>query len=228
MDINKAFHQIPCANEDTIEKTAFVIPGGLFEWMVMPMGVSNGPTVQQALMHRVFGDMIGQGMDVFNDDIIIYSKGEDEHLERLQQVLQRLREYNLILKGTKCHFAQRELPFLGFIMGADGIKADPTKIDAINNMADPYDIKSLQMVLGMFQFYARFINNYADLCKPLTRLLKKERIWTWTEIEQDAFDNMKQAFTEPLLSVPPDYSRRFYVYTVMPVIMRRRRIRNDG
>ncbi len=58
-------------------------------------------------------------------------------------------------------------------MGADGIKADPTKIDAINNMAAPYDLKSLQMVLGTFQFYARFINNYADLCKPLTRLLKR-------------------------------------------------------
>src|SRR6266481_5418620 len=202
MDINKAFHQIPCADESTIEKTAFVTPDGLYEWTVMPMGVANGPAVQQSLMHKVFGDLIGYGMDVFIDDIIVYSKNDLDHNNMIKTILQRLREYNIILKGSKSYFAQAELAFLGFIMGEEGIKPDLTKIDAITTMAAPFDIRSLQMVLGTFQFYARFIKDYATACKPLTTLLKKGIDWKWGTTEQEAFDQIKEAFKDPLLLVP--------------------------
>src|SRR6266404_4291538 len=132
MDIHSAFHQIPCSDEATIEKTAFVTPDGLYEWLVMPMGVSNGPAYQQALMHRIFGDMIGQGVHVFIDDIIIYAKTAQQHNAILRRVLDRLRLYGLTLKGSKCFFGQSEINYLGFIIGSDGIKPDPVKCDAIN------------------------------------------------------------------------------------------------
>src|SRR5882762_2814864 len=80
-------------------------------------------------------------------------------------------------------------------------------------MASPYDIKSLQMVLGTFQFYARFIQDYATLTKPLTQLLRKEIAWNWGETQQQAFEQLKQAFTDPLLLVPPNYDKQFYVFT---------------
>jgi len=194
MDIHSAFHQIPCSDEATIEKTAFVTPDGLYEWLSMPMGVSNGPAYQQALMHKIFGDLIGQGVHVFIDDIIVYAKTAAEHNRILKMVFERLRTHGLTLKGSKCHFGQNEINYLGFIIGSDGIKPDPSKCDAINSLAAPYDVKSLQSVLGTFQFYARFVKDFARITKPLTKLLKKYVDWKWGNEEQEAFDEIKKVF----------------------------------
>src|SRR6266404_7763913 len=161
--------------------TAFKTSEGLYEYLCMPMGITNGPAYQQ--------------------------------IRLMEEVLKRLREHGLTLKGSKCHMAYDEIVFLGFVVGHEGIKTDPAKIEAIIKLARPYNVKTLQQVLGTFNFYSRFVKNYADIIKPLTMLLKHDVKFTWGYEQQNAFDEVKSIFQDPCLLVAPDYSRSFYVFS---------------
>ena len=127
MDLKSAYHQIPVHPAD-IEKTGFTFHRGLFEFTRMPFGLANAPASLQRIMDYIFGDMLGNSIMIYLDDIVVFSKSEEEHVIALKEVFTRLRKYGLRLKASKCCFGQKQVKLLGFIISEKGQAADPVLI----------------------------------------------------------------------------------------------------
>jgi hypothetical protein len=148
LDLKTGFHQIRLRPED-IEKTAFNTKYGQFEYLVMPMGLCNAPATFQTLMNNIFYDCIDDFLVVYMDDLLIFSKNEEDHMRHVEMVLQRLREHKLYVSPKKCVFMSTEIEFLGFIVGKDGLRVDPKKIEVIENWPRPTRITEGPSFLGL-------------------------------------------------------------------------------
>ena len=132
---------------------------------------------------------------IYLDDILIYSDNMDDHKKHVKEVLRRLRENQLYTSPTKYVFHQDRIKFLGFVLEADGLRIDKSKIQTIQEWPTLCWVKDIQSFLGFTNFYRCFINNYAEVTSPLTYLTWKNEPWTWTTDCQVVFDNLKEAFT---------------------------------
>ena len=130
IDLRSGFYQLPIKEVD-VPKTAFLTRYGHYEFLVMPFGLTNAPAAFMDLMNRVFRPYLDQFVVVFIDDILVYSKNEQEHTQHLHTVLQTLREHRLYAKLSKCDFWLKEISFLGHIISSEGIRVDPRKVEAI-------------------------------------------------------------------------------------------------
>jgi hypothetical protein len=130
VDLYSGYHQIKIRPED-IPRTAFSTRYGLYEYLVMSFGLTNAPTHFMHLMNSVFMPELDKFVMVFIDDILIYSKSEEEHAQHLQVILQRLRDYQLYAKFSKCAFWLKEVPFLRHVISAEGITVDPSKVQEV-------------------------------------------------------------------------------------------------
>ncbi|KAG1042636.1 hypothetical protein G6F43_011847 [Rhizopus delemar] len=140
---------------------------------------------------------------VYLDDVLVFSKTEEQHAEDVKLMLQRLDEYNLKISKKKCQFFQREVKFLGFLVSGEGIRSDPEKIKAIKDWPIPTSVKQLMQFLGFCAFHHRFIKNLYGVAKLLYYLLKKEEVLKWSEEANRAFENLKkQIMTLPTLAYP--------------------------
>ena len=159
--------------EQDISKTAFGTPEGHYEFLVMPFGLTNAPAVFMDLMHRVFREFLDKFVNVFIDDILVYSKNEEEHQEHLGIVLQTLRDHQLYAKFSKCDFWRREVKFLGHVVTTEGINVDPVKVEAVVNWQRPKCIFDIRSFLGLAGYYRRFIKGFSSIALSLTRLTRK-------------------------------------------------------
>ena len=195
LDLASGYWQIKVRKEDQ-EKTAFITKFGTFEFKVMPFGLCNAPATFQRTMDKVLEGIKEKFVLVYLDDVIIYSKTFTEHIQHLIEVLDRIRRANLRLKAEKCYFAATELQFLGHVVGKEGVKPDPEKVDKMVNYPEPRNIRELRGVLGLFSYYRRFIKDFAQLADPLYKLLKKDVVYEWTELQQKAFENLREKLTQ--------------------------------
>ncbi|CAJ0922866.1 unnamed protein product [Ranitomeya imitator] len=154
-------------------KTAFNTPEGHFEYLVMPFGLANAPSVFQSFMHDIFREYLDKFLIVYLDDILIFSDDWESHVKQVRMVFQVLRANSLFVKGSKCLFGVQKVSFLGFIFTPSTIEMDPVKVQAIQDWIQPTSLKSLQKFLGFANFYRRFICNFSSIAKPLTDLTKK-------------------------------------------------------
>lgn len=173
LDLASGFHQIPMNAKD-IEKTAFSINNGKYEFVRLPFGLKNAPSIFQRVMDDVLRDYIGKICYVYIDDIIIFGKTIEEHLSNLETILHVLRNANFRIQPDKSEFIKTEVEFLGFIVSENGLKPNPKKVEAIQKYPEPTNLKELRMFLGLSGYYRRFIKDYAKLAKPLTNLLRGE------------------------------------------------------
>lgn len=194
-------------------KTAFRTRYGLFEYLVMPFGLTNAPASFQQLMNEVLREYLDISVIVYLDDILIYSKTREEHIEHIQQVLERLRKHRLWAKAEKCRFFQSSVDFLGYIVSQDGVSMDPAKVKAILEWQAPKSVKDIQVFLGFANFYRRFIKKYSKLTAPLTRLLRKDVKFEWSESAQKSFEALKEAFTTAPVLTHFDPSRPIVLET---------------
>ena len=203
------------AVEDTDkEKTAFSTPGGHFEFNVMPFGLTNAPATFQRLMECVLAGLTGEECLIYLDDIIVFSSSFKEHLLRLTKVLQALQKAGLQLKPTRCHFAHKEVRYLGHIVSEQGIKPDADKLKAVSNYPAPKNSKELKQFLGLSNYYRRFIQNYAQIAEPLHRMLRKSKHpFQWDASCQKAFDTLKQKLTTSPILAYPNFTLPFIVYS---------------
>jgi hypothetical protein len=208
IDLRSGFHQIAIRPEDR-EKTAFRTRYGSFEYTVLPMGLCNAPGTFMQLMNETFADMLDKSVLCFLDDILIFSRTEDEHEQHVRAVLRRLRERKLYAKLSKCEFFQKEVEFLGHRIGADGLRVSPDKISAVKDWPVPSSVTEVRSFLGLANFYRRFVNGYSRLALPMSELTKETVTFRWEKEHQSAFDEIKAALCSSPVLVIPDQSKQF-------------------
>jgi hypothetical protein len=156
IDLHSGYHQMKIRWSD-IPKTAFTTRYGLYQYTVMSFGLTNAPAYFMYLMNKVFMEYLDKFVVVFIDDILIYSKTEEEHEEHLRLVLQKLREHQLYEKFSNCDFWLKEVSFLGHIITDGGISIDLAKVDDVLKWEPPRTIKEIRSFLGLAGYYRRFI-----------------------------------------------------------------------
>jgi hypothetical protein len=211
IDLRSGYHQIKIRASD-IPKTTFSTRYGLYGFLVMSFGLTNAPAYFMYLMNSVFMPELDKFIVVFIDDILVYSKSEEEHVGHLHVVLQRLREHHLYAKLSKCDFWLKEIKFLGHTISQAGIAVDPDKVQEVMNWKPPTTVRQIRSFLRLAGYYQRFIPDFSRIAKPITELLKKEAKFVWGQMCEDAFHALRQRLTTALVLAQPDSSKPFDVY----------------
>jgi len=211
-DLASGFHQIPMHESDA-PKTAFSTPYGHYHFKRMPFGLKNAPATFQRLMDQVLSGLQGTELFVYLDDIVLYASSLREHEIKFNKLAERLRKANLRLQPDKCEFLRKEVNYLGHVIGEDGVRPDPKKIEAIENFPRPQNPKAIKQFLGLAGYYRRFLPDFSKTARPLTNLLKKDIEFEWTDAQELAFLSLKTSLcSEPLLQYP-DFTQPFLVTT---------------
>lgn len=197
IDQINSFFQTKLREED-VPLTAVKTPFGLYEWAVMPMGLTNGPATHQARVEEALGDLIGRICVVYIDDIVVFSNSVEEHEEHVRQVLEKLRSARLYCSPSKSKLFRRKVNFLGHEISGDGICPDEAKVEKLSKWKTPGSQKQLLRFLGTVQFLKKFIDglsHYVGTLSPLTSTKKKHETFKWGKAEDDAFENIKRIVT---------------------------------
>ena len=202
LDLAQGYHQVRIKDED-IYKTAFKTQYGLFEFLVMPFGLTSAPSTFQRLMNHVLKPEENTFVLVYLDDILIFSQTLEEHICHLDKVLSMLSEHHLVLRLSKCHIGKSQLEYLGHTLSSKGLAPSIKKVKAVNDWPIPRNVTQVQQFLGFCNFYRRYIPHYSNIAYPLYELTKKNVVFKWTQVEHTAFKKMKQAMTTaPVLRRP--------------------------
>jgi RNase H-like domain found in reverse transcriptase/Reverse transcriptase (RNA-dependent DNA polymerase)/Integrase zinc binding domain/Integrase core domain/Chromo (CHRromatin Organisation MOdifier) domain/Aspartyl protease len=200
VDVIAAFNKIRVREGDE-KYTAFRTRWGLFEYLVMPFGVKNGPGTFQQYINDTLRDLLDVFVTAYIDDILIYSSTMSEHRKHVRMVLERLRDAGLQCDISKCKFHASEVTYLGLIVSRDGIKMDPKKVEAITGWKSPENVHDVRSFLGFANFYRRFIKHFSKIVQPLVNLTKKTMKFLWDDKCERAFNDLKKRFTTaPILA----------------------------
>jgi len=219
LDANKGFYQIKVKDAD-IEKIAFSMGDGLYEYVKLPFGLTNAPATYQRLMNKILMDE--DHADAYMDDIIIRSKTFPDNLKAIRSVLSRLRSAGIKLKPSKCEWAQSNIIFLGHHLSGEGVMPDPGNTDKVKNFPTPKNVKQVQTFLGLAGYYRRFQKDYAKIALPLTNLTKttpntlkdqSKRKFEWTAECEEAFNRLKHNLISPPVLRYPDFNKSFILMT---------------
>ncbi|WRX23577.1 Reverse transcriptase domain - like 10 [Theobroma cacao] len=212
VDLRSGYHQLRIKEQD-VPKTAFRTRYGHYEFLVMPFGLTNAPAAFMDLMNRVFHPYLDTFVIVFIDDILVYSRDNDEHAAHLRIVLQTLRERQLYAKFSKCEFWLQEVVFLGHVVSRTGIYVDPKKVEAILQWEQPKTVTEIRSFLGLAGYYRRFVQGFSLIAAPLTRLTRKGVKFVWDDVCENRFQELKNWLTSaPVLTLLVN-GKGFVVYS---------------
>lgn len=221
LDLRSGYHQVRVADAD-IQKTAFNTRYGQYEFLVMPFGLTGAPSTFMALMNNILRPFLDKSVVAYLDDVLIYSKTLEEHEHHVREVLEELRKHKLYAKESKCEFFKREVKFLGYIVGADGLKVDPEKVEAVKVWPVPTNVSEVRSFLGFVGFYRKFINNHSKIVSPMSDLTKtkdgtattsKPKEFKWSAEAQESFEKMKAALCSAPILVLPDPELPYVITT---------------
>ncbi|CAM8940841.1 unnamed protein product [Rhodiola kirilowii] len=208
LDGYSGFFQIPIHPQDQ-EKTTFTCPYGTFAYRQMPFGLCNAPGTFQRCMMAIFLEFIEEIMEVFMDDFSVYGYSFDDCLANLAKVLKRCIETNLVLNWEKCHFMVQEGIVLGHLVSKRGIEVDKAKIEVMEKLPPPKDVKGITSFLGHAGFYRRFIKDLSKIAKPLTNLICNDAKFRFDEECLVAFEKLKKALVSAPIIQPPNWDLPF-------------------
>jgi hypothetical protein len=211
IDLRSGYHQMKIREQD-IPKTAFTTLYGLYQFVVVSFGLTNAPAYFMNLMNKVFMEELDRFVVVFIDDILIYSETAEEHEEHLRIVLERLRQQKLYAKFSKCKFWMEKVTFLGHVLSAEGIVVDPSKVESVTKWEQPLNVKDVRSFLRMAGYYRRFIENFSKIAKSMTKLLKNNSKFEWSEACEKSFQELKRRLTTGPVLTLPDIKKDFVVY----------------
>ena len=185
------------------ELTAFRTPKGSYCYKVMPFGLKNAGATYQRAMQWIFDDILHKTVQCYVDDLVVKTKKRGDHLRDLHIVFNRLRKYQLKINPLKCAFGVTSGKFLGFIVRHRGIEVDQSKIDSIQRMPEPKNLRELRSLQGHLAYIRRFISNLVGRCQPFNRLMRKDTTFEWDEACRNAFESIKRyLLNPPVLGVP--------------------------
>ena len=212
VDLQHGYWQVELEEADR-EKTAFTTGSGLYHFKVMPMGLTNAPATCQRLMEMVLRGLPWKTCLVYLDDVLIYSRSFDEHLQHLEEILSRFQTNGLKLNPSKCCFARDQVQFLGHVVSKNGIQPDPQNVKSVQDWPTPRSATEVRAFLGLCSYYRKFIRSFAHHSVPLHALTEKNAPFQWTSQCQDAFTYLKHALSNPPVVTFPDFSLPFSLYT---------------
>lgn len=212
LDCSRGFLQIEIHPSD-VPKTAFICHRGLFEFTRLPFGLSNSPASFQRLMDVVLGNTKYEFAMAYMDDVVVFSRTMEEHVEHLRIVLERMRNAGLTIHPGKVQLAAPKINLLGFVVDNGTLRPNEDKLRALTEYPSPHDVKSLQRYLGMIAFYRDFIPHCSEISQPLNHLLKKGVKWCWAEQQQCAFAALSKAVTDNACLQLPDLNKPFVLQT---------------
>jgi hypothetical protein len=202
LDALAGFTQLEIDEAD-VEKTAFRTHRGLFQFRRMPFGLRNGPSIFQRIMQGILAPYLWIFCLVYIDDIVIYSRSFEEHIDHLDKVLSAIEKAGITLSPVKCHLFYGSILLLGHKVSRLGLSTHKEKVQAIIDLARPRKLSQLQSFLGMAVYFSAFIPYYAELCTPLFELLRKKTKWHWEAKHEDAFEAVKSRLqAAPVLGHP--------------------------
>ena len=177
------------------------------------MGLASAPGAFQISMELIMAGLSYEMALVYLDDIIIFGRSFEEHLNRLDFVLGRLKDAGLKTKASKCWFFQAKILFLGHIVSNQGVEVDPEKVAAVSKMKSPQKIKEVRAILGLVGFYRRFIQDFGEIAEPLYKLLNKKERFSWRKECESAFEQLKQALQKALILGYPNDTEPYTLTT---------------
>jgi hypothetical protein len=177
----------------------------------MPFGLTNAPSTFMRLMHHVLRAFNGKFVVVYFDDILIYSKSFEAHMNHIRQVLEELRKEKLFANLKKCSFCTDHVVFLSFVVSGKGIEVDETKVKVIKDWPTPTNVSQIRSFHGLAGFYRRFVKDFSTIAAPLNELTKKVVEFKWGSSQENAFQELKKRLTETPLLVLPDFTKTFEV-----------------
>ena len=210
LDMTKGYWQIS-VSEESIQKTAFITPDGVFEFIKLPFGRRNSAASFNRLMRLVLGDI--EGVGCFVDDVCMFTNTWDEHIKLLERVFARLRQAGLTLRPTKCMIGYSQVEFVGHVIGLDTVQPRPEKIKDVLEIEKPKSKRDIKSFLAMAGYYGRFIPKFSETTYPLTEMTKRKKTFRWGQEEEVAFQTVKRCLSnEPILKVI-DFDRVIYLQT---------------
>lgn len=210
LDGISGYYQVPIAPEDQA-KTTFTCPFRTFAFRRMPFGLCNAPATFQRCVLSTFSDMVGELIEVFMDDFSVFGKCFDDCLNNLEKVLKRCVECNLTLSWEKCHYMVKSGIVLGHVMSSKGIQVDPAKVELIEKLPPPVNVKGVRNFLGHAGFYRRLIKDFSKISNPLCKLLMKDAQFDFNNDWLKAFDVLKEKLTTAPIIVAPNWELQFEI-----------------
>jgi RNase H-like domain found in reverse transcriptase/Reverse transcriptase (RNA-dependent DNA polymerase) len=195
-DLTSGYFQIPLKRED-IPKSAFVCKFGQYEMTKMPFGLNNSASTFQRTMELALQGLQWETCLVYIDDIIVYATTFEQHIARVSQVLERIKQAGLKLRPDKCQMLQTEVVFLGHVVSKDGVKPDPTNISKIIGWPRPQTTKQVKQFVATGSYYRRFVKDFAKIARPLNELTKKGKEFQWSDECEKSFNMLKEILTSP-------------------------------
>ena len=217
LDMKSGYSQVKL-HPDSRPLTAFTVPEGRYQHVVLPQGLTNAPSCFQSLMCNVVSGL-APNIFCFLDDLLIVSQNYEEHERHLNSVLERLEKHKLSIRIDKCEFFEKSVKYLGFNVGSHGISPLPEKVEAIKSFPRPVDLFQLRSFLGLTSYYRRFLTNYAEISIPLVELTKghpkkgKRVKIEWNEEAEAAFQMLKEKMCKEVILEFPDYTKPFRMST---------------
>ena len=212
IDLRSGYWQMPVKPGD-VHKTAFKTRWGLYEFLVMPFGVTNAPAQFMNMMNDLLGEYLDKFVLVFLDDVLIYSANPQDHADHLRKVLGKLREHQLFAKASKCEILKTSVEFLGQQICRGGMTPTEAKLKAVRDWATPQDVKGVRSFLGFANYYRRFVKDFAAIADPLTSLTKKDVEWQWGPYQRCAFQQLKESLCAAPVLLFPDPKLPYTVVT---------------
>ncbi len=200
MDLMSGYWNVKMKEEDK-PKTAFITPDALYQWKVMPFGLSNAPATFQRYMQKVLQKVLYQFVVVYLDDLLVFSETLEDHHTHLKKIFEIIKKNNLKLSIEKCNFLCSQVKYLGHIISSNGIRPDEDKLKSVENFPIPKKVKDVQSFLGLANYYRIFVEKYAYIANPLTNLLRKNVKFEWTSECDQAFKKLKTKLIQaPILA----------------------------
>lgn len=212
LDCTASYWQIPIRQQDQ-KYTGFLYQGLTYVFKVLPFGLSTSVGSFIRGLTKILGEEVNDFVVPYVDDLLVFSSDPDEHLSHLEILFKKFLNAGFTLKLRKCHFAKREVRFLGHILTPRGVSMDQDRIKAINQFPIPRNPKQLRGFLGLTNYERRFCEKYAELAFPLYKLLKKGQKWVWGSEEHEAFEKVKAAFLAVSFQEHPNPELRYFVQT---------------